>query len=145
MRNKKSADPARRDKADVTRKTRNSPKPHLPRPLPPERKNWPGITPPGPPGTALVRAGHPGNAKSAAPRLRHAPAGAARRELSKSVEFLKIGSLHQMLWLRDLDAVYRVHCDTSYPGSCYINEVRTGKPRMELSGSLLYWSITSYY
>ena len=49
--------------------------------------------------------------KPAAPRMRSAPAGAQRRELSTSVEFLKIGSLHQMLWLRDLDAVYRFHCD----------------------------------
>jgi hypothetical protein len=56
--------------------------------------------------TRVVRAEHPGNLKPAAPRLRqarhrrvrHAP----RRELSKSVEFLKIGSLHQMLWLSGL-------------------------------------------
>ena len=44
-------------------------------------------------------------------RMRHAPAGAPRRELSKSVEFLKIGSLDQMLWLRDADRSYPVHCD----------------------------------
>ena len=31
--------------------------------------------------------------KPAAPSMRHAPTDAARRELSKSVEFLKIGSL----------------------------------------------------
>ena len=54
--------------------------------------------------------------KPAAPSMRHAPTDAPRRELSKSVEFLKIGSLHQMLWLRDLDRVYRVHCDSTIPG-----------------------------
>ena len=42
--------------------------------------------------------------------MRLAVAGAARREESIAVEFLKIGSLHQMLWLRDADAVHRVHC-----------------------------------
>ena len=89
-----------------------SSKPHTPRPLHPGRKSRSGSAPPGPPGTVLVRAGHPGNSKPAAPRLRHAWAGAPRRELSKSVEFLKIGSLHQMLWLRDAEWVYRVHCDT---------------------------------
>ena len=40
----------------------------------------------------------PRAAKPAPTRMRHAPAGAPRRELSKSVEFLKIGSLQQMLW-----------------------------------------------
>ena len=43
--------------------------------------------------------------------MRSTPAGAQRRELSKSVEFLKIGSLDQMLWLRDADRSYPVHCD----------------------------------
>ena len=49
--------------------------------------------------------------KPAAPSMRHAPTDAPRRELSKSVEFLKIGSLQQMLWPRDADAVYRFNCD----------------------------------
>ena len=48
--------------------------------------------------------------KPAETRMRHAPAGAPRRELSKSVEFLKIGSLDRMLWLRDAVWVYRVPC-----------------------------------
>ena len=51
--------------------------------------------------------------KPAETRMRHAPAGAPRRELSKSVEFLKTGSLHQTLWLRDAVWVYRVHCDSA--------------------------------
>ena len=42
--------------------------------------------------------------------MRSTPAGAQRRELSKSVEFLKIGSLDRMLWLRDADRVHRVPC-----------------------------------
>ena len=58
--------------------------------------------------------------KPAAPSMRHAPTDAARRELSKSVEFLKIGSLDQMLWLRDLDAVYGFDCDTRVYQMLYI-------------------------
>ena len=44
--------------------------------------------------------------------MRLAVAGAARREESIAVEFLKIGSLDQMLWLRDADRVHRVPCYT---------------------------------
>ena len=43
-------------------------------------------------------AGGPAKMKPAAPSMRHAPTDAPRRELSKSVEFLEIGSLHQMSW-----------------------------------------------
>ena len=43
--------------------------------------------------------------------LRAAVADARRREESIAVEFLKIGSLDQMLWLRDADRSYPVHCD----------------------------------
>ena len=74
--------------------------------------------------------------KPAAPRMRSAPAGAQRRELSKSVEFLKIGSLQQMLWPRDADAVYRFNCD-----SCYIKKVMPGKPRCDL-GPLIDMAVT---
>ena len=77
---------------------RHSLKPCPPRPLLPGRKNGPGGAAPGPPGTVLVRFSRRGEPKPAAPRMRSAPAGAQRRELSKSVEFLKIGSLQQMLW-----------------------------------------------
>ena len=47
---------------------------------------------------------------------RHRPTLALSQEVdfpreTKSVEFLKIGSLDQMLWLRDAEWVYRVHCD----------------------------------
>ena len=67
---------------------RHSLKPCPPRPLLPGRKNGPGGAAPGPPGTVLVRFSRRGKSKPAAPRLRHAWAGAPRRELSKSVEFL---------------------------------------------------------
>ena len=45
--------------------------------------------------------------------MRLAVAGAARREESIAVEFLKIGSLDQMLWPRDADGEQAVHCDIS--------------------------------
>ena len=43
--------------------------------------------------------------------IRHETAAPARRESSKTVEFLEIGALQQKLWPRDADRVYPVHCD----------------------------------
>ena len=67
---------------------RHSLKPCPPRPLLPGRKNGPEGAAPGPPGTVLVRFSRRGKSRPAETRMRLAPAGAARRELSKSVEFL---------------------------------------------------------
>ena len=100
-------------KPDVHPASRGTPQDHAhPAPSPPSGKTGPDPgAAPGPPGTVLVRAGGLRKMKPAAPSMRSAPTDAQRRELSKSVEFLKIGSLQQMLWPRDADAVYRFNCD----------------------------------
>ena len=91
-------DPAGSSKKPDPSEPRHAPKPYPPTLLPPGRRNRPGTEAPGPPGTVLERAGGLRKMKPAAPSMRHAPTDAPRRELSKSVEFLKIGSLHQILW-----------------------------------------------
>ena len=59
--------------------------------------------------------------------MRQTVAGAPRREESIAVEFLKIGSLDQMLWLRDAVWVHRV-LEFEFPAISIISHKRSGFP-----------------